>query len=158
MKFLLLGASGQVGTELRRRLPAVGELTCATRTGLLDDGSPCLRIDFDSSQTLGSLVDRVAPDVVVNAAAYTAVDRAEDDAAAAFRVNAEAPGVLADQVMEQGAQLWGLWSNKGYEFEDSKARVEEFFLSCGMDQEGQADATPGRVKAWVAQTMIDFGV
>jgi flavodoxin I len=70
----------------------------------------------------------------------------------------DAVGVLADQVMEQGAQLWGLWSTKGYEFEDSKARAEEFFLSCGMDQEGQADATPGRVKAWVAQTMIDFGV
>jgi len=70
----------------------------------------------------------------------------------------DAVGMLADQVMEQGAQLWGLWSNKSYEFEDSKARVEEFFLGAGMDQEGQADATPGRIKEWVAQTMIDFGV
>ncbi|MBI1255840.1 MAG: flavodoxin [Chloroflexi bacterium] len=70
----------------------------------------------------------------------------------------DAVGMLADQVMEQGAQLWGLWSNKNYEFEDSKARAEEFFLGVGMDQEGQADATPGRVKEWVAQTIIDFGV
>ena len=70
----------------------------------------------------------------------------------------DAAGVLADQVMEQGAQLWGLWSNKSYEFEDSKARAEEFFLCVGMDQEGQADSTPGRVKEWVAQTMIDFGI
>ena len=60
--------------------------------------------------------------------------------------------------MALGAQLWGMWTTKSYEFEDSKARVEEFFLGVGMDQEGQADATPGRVKAWVAQTMIDFGL
>src|SRR5215813_10199972 len=46
----------------------------------------------------------------------------------------DAAGMLADQVMEQGAQLWGLWSTQGYEFEDSKARAEEFFLCCGMDQ------------------------
>lgn len=70
----------------------------------------------------------------------------------------DAVGMLADAVMDCGAQLWGMWSTKGYEFEDSKARVEEFFLGVGMDQEGQADQTPGRVKAWVAQTMIDFGV
>ena len=105
MKFLLLGASGQVGTELRRRLPALGAVTSATRTGRLDDGSPCLPIDFDSPHTLASLVDSVAPDVVVNAAAYTAVDRAEDDEAAAFRVNAEAPGVLANVCAARGAWL-----------------------------------------------------
>ena len=70
----------------------------------------------------------------------------------------DAVGMLADQVMEQGAQLWGMWSNKNYEFEDSKARVEEFFLGVGMDQEGQADSTPARVKEWVTQTMVDFGV
>jgi dTDP-4-dehydrorhamnose reductase len=105
MKFLLLGASGQVGTELRRRLPALGDVTCATRTGALDDGSPCLPIDFAAPQTLAPLVERVAPDVVVNAAAYTAVDRAEDDEATAFRVNAEAPGVLADACSARGAWL-----------------------------------------------------
>jgi dTDP-4-dehydrorhamnose reductase len=105
MKFLLLGASGQVGTELRRRLPALGAVTCATRTGMLDDGSPCLPIDLDSPRTLASLVDSVVPDVVVNAAAYTAVDRAEDDAAAAFRANAEAPGVLAHACATRGAWL-----------------------------------------------------
>jgi flavodoxin I len=70
----------------------------------------------------------------------------------------DAVGTLADQLMEQGAQLWGLWSTTGYEFEESKARVEEFFLGAGFDQEGQADSTPGRIKSWVAQTMVDFGV
>jgi flavodoxin I len=70
----------------------------------------------------------------------------------------DAVGMLADAVMDCGAQLWGMWSTKGYEFEDSKAQVEEFFLGVGMDQEGQADATPGRIKAWCAQTLIDFGL
>jgi flavodoxin I len=70
----------------------------------------------------------------------------------------DAVGMLADDMMDHGAQLWGLWSTNGYEFEDSKGQVEEFFLGAGMDQEGQADATPKRVKEWVAQTMIDFGL
>jgi flavodoxin I len=70
----------------------------------------------------------------------------------------DAVGTLADDVMALGAQLWGLWSVNGYEFEDSKAQAEEFFLGVGMDQEGQADATPKRVQAWVAQTLVDFGM
>jgi len=70
----------------------------------------------------------------------------------------DAVGTLADDMMEHGAQLWGLWNTTGYEFEDSKARAEEFFLGVGMDQEGQADATPKRVQAWVAQTLVDFGL
>ncbi|MCZ2094814.1 MAG: flavodoxin [Anaerolineae bacterium] len=70
----------------------------------------------------------------------------------------DAVGMLADEVMAHGAQLWGLWTVKGYEFEESKAQVQEFFLGCGMDQEGQADMTPARTNAWVSQTMIDFGL
>jgi dTDP-4-dehydrorhamnose reductase len=61
----------------------------------LADGSACEVADFDQPDALTSLVDRISPDMVVNAAAYTAVDRAEDDAAAAFLANADAPDVLA---------------------------------------------------------------
>lgn len=95
MKILLFGGNGQVGTELRRSLAPLGEVVVTTRSGTLPDGSPCEVADFDSPATLAALVERIAPDVVVNAAAYTAVDRAEDDVAAAFRANAEAPGVIA---------------------------------------------------------------
>ncbi len=70
----------------------------------------------------------------------------------------DAVGTLADQLMDIGAEMWGLWSTTGYEFEDSKARVEEFFLGVGMDQEGQADSTPKRIREWVAQTLVDFGM
>lgn len=105
MRYLLLGANGQVGTELRRSLAAHGEVVCATRAGMLADGSPCEIADFDQPATLAPLVARMAPDVVVNAAAYTAVDRAEDDAAAAFRANAEAPGAIAEACAAQHALL-----------------------------------------------------
>ncbi len=105
MKILLLGANGQVGTELRRSLAALGELTAATRHGQLPDGTACEVADFDQPESLHALVERTAPNVVVNAAAYTAVDRAEDDADAAFRANTESPRVLADACARQHALL-----------------------------------------------------
>lgn len=95
MTLLLLGANGQVGHELRRALAPLGKLACTTRSGMLEDGTACEVADFDQPAGLTSLLDRIAPTVVVNAAAYTAVDKAEDDRDAAFRANAEAPGVLA---------------------------------------------------------------
>ena len=96
MNILLLGANGQVGHELRRSLAPLGGIIATTRTGELPDGTPCEVADFGDPGSLAELVERVAPDLVVNAAAYTAVDRAEDDQEAAFRANAEAPGVLAE--------------------------------------------------------------
>lgn len=105
MKILLLGANGQVGHELRRSLAPLGEIVATTRSGALPDGTPCEVADFDQPGTLGDLVDRIAPDLVVNAAAYTAVDRAEDDRDAAFRANAEAPARLAEACARRGTPL-----------------------------------------------------
>ncbi len=96
MKILLLGAAGQVGTELRRTLVALGDLVLATRNGKLPFGAACEAADLDAPESLRSLILRTMPDVVVNAAAYTAVDRAESESEAAFRANAEAPAHLAD--------------------------------------------------------------
>lgn len=95
MTVLLFGGNGQVGHELRRSLRALGDVVVTTRSGELPDGARCEVADFDRPGTLAELVERVAPAIVVNAAAYTAVDKAEDDVDAAFRTNAEAPGVLA---------------------------------------------------------------
>ena len=105
MRILLLGANGQVGTECRRSLMGSGDLVCATREGRLSDGQPCEQADFDAPQSLRDLVLKIRPDVVVNAAAYTAVDRAEEQRDLAFRVNAEAPKVIADACRETGAYL-----------------------------------------------------
>ena len=95
MTVLLFGGNGQVGHELRRSLRALGDVVVTTRSGQLPEGARCEVADFDRPDTLAALVERVAPAIVVNAAAYTAVDKAEDDVDAAFRTNAEAPGVLA---------------------------------------------------------------
>ena len=105
MKILLLGANGQVGHELRRALAPLGEMVCTTRGGRLDDDSACEAADFDVPESLPALVERVAPDIVVNAAAYTAVDRAESERDAAFRANAEAPAALAEACARRGALL-----------------------------------------------------
>ena len=95
MTVLLFGGNGQVGHELRRSLRALGDVVVTTRSGELPDGARCEVADFDRPDSLAELVERVVPAIVVNAAAYTAVDKAEDDVDAAFRTNAEAPGVLA---------------------------------------------------------------
>lgn len=101
MKLLLLGGNGQVGRELRRVLPALGDVVVGTRDGADAD----VVVDLDAPEALAGLVHRIAPDVVVNAAAHTAVDRAESEPAAAFRANAEAPSALARGCAESGALL-----------------------------------------------------
>lgn len=105
MKILLLGANGQLGQELQRALAPLGAIVATTRSGVLPDGGACEVADFDQPASLTALLDRLRPSVVVNAAAYTAVDRAEEDRDAAFRANAEAPGVLARWCAQAGAPL-----------------------------------------------------
>ena len=91
MKILLLGGNGQVGRELRRSLATVGELMVGTRDG---EGADVVA-DLDQPPSLITLIETISPDVVVNAVAYTAVDNAETDVDAAFRINAEAPAAIA---------------------------------------------------------------
>ncbi|MCV2216213.1 dTDP-4-dehydrorhamnose reductase [Thauera sp. Sel9] len=100
MKILLLGKNGQVGWELQRALAPLGELIALDRHG--SDG---LCGDLERLDALADSVQRLAPDLVVNAAAYTAVDQAENDAERAHRINADAVGVLARQAAALGALL-----------------------------------------------------
>jgi dTDP-4-dehydrorhamnose reductase len=90
VKILLLGANGQVGFELARSLAPLGELVCATRSGVLPGGAPCAAVDLAQPESLATALDAIAADVIVNAMAYTAVDRAEDEPQAAQRINAQA--------------------------------------------------------------------
>lgn len=94
-KLLIVGATGQVGRELRRSLQALGEVVSTSRDGRLEDGSTCQVADLSDPAGLERLVAQVAPSAVVNAAAYTAVDKAESDREMAFAVNGQAPGALA---------------------------------------------------------------
>lgn len=96
MRVLLLGANGQLGQTLLQHggLAARGSLIAATRDGLLTQGGYGEIADLAVPESLPALLDRVQPEVIVNAAAYTAVDRAEQQEALATRVNAAAVGVL----------------------------------------------------------------
>ncbi len=105
MKILLIGGNGQVGHELRRSLAPLGELVVTTRNGELPEGGACEVLDLAGLEKIAPLMQRIAPDVVVNAAAYTAVDRAEDEPALAYRINAEAPGLIARACLDNSAEL-----------------------------------------------------
>ncbi len=105
MRILLLGANGQVGTELRRSLLDLGEVIAATRSGQLEAGAACEAVDLSDVASIPGAVNRIGPDLVVNAAAYTAVDRAESEQELAYRINAEAPGALADACRSLGISL-----------------------------------------------------
>lgn len=120
MRILLLGANGQVGEALRTPLAARGQLVATTRSGRLPDGTPCLAADFAEPASLAGLVDAVRPDWVVNAAAYTAVDRAEDEPDLAHRINAEAPGLLARACSAAGVPFVHLSTD--YVFDGSARR------------------------------------
>ena len=100
MKILLLGKNGQVGWELQRSLAPLGELIA-----LDHDGAPGLSGDFAHPESLAATVRDVAPDLIVNAAAHTAVDKAESEPELARAINALAPGVLAREAAALGALL-----------------------------------------------------
>jgi dTDP-4-dehydrorhamnose reductase len=98
MKILVLGAGGQLGRQLCAELAVLGEVTAATRDGRPVDGAPdaCpATADLALPDSVLDLLDRMRPDIIVNAAAYTAVDGAESDEAAASAINAQAVGDIA---------------------------------------------------------------
>lgn len=103
MKILLLGANGQVGHELLATLRPLGDVVAATRSGRLDDGSPCETADLGDPPALGAQLDALAPDCIVNAAAYTAVDRAETEPELADRINHEAVATLGNWAARHAA-------------------------------------------------------
>jgi dTDP-4-dehydrorhamnose reductase len=112
MKILLLGCNGQVGWELQRSLAPLGEVTA------LDFDTPGpWRADFSQPESLAPLVQALAPEVIVNAAAHTAVDRAESEPELARALNATAPGVLAREAAARGA--WLLHYSTDYIFDGS---------------------------------------
>lgn len=114
MKILLFGKNGQVGWELQRSLAPLGELMA------LDRHSTDFCGDLSNLEGIAATVRQIRPDVVVNAAAYTAVDKAESDAATARLVNAEAPGVLAEAAHATGA--WLVHYSSDYVFDGSGNR------------------------------------
>ena len=117
-RILLLGKNGQVGWELQRALAPLGEVTACDFDSPGDE-----RADFSEPESLRALVWRVQPAVIVNAAAYTAVDKAEAEPELAQRVNAAGPAVLADEAEACGALL--VHYSTDYVFDGSGVEARE---------------------------------
>lgn len=115
MRILLTGATGQVGWELRKTLAPLGEVRVFDRFGL----------DLADAPVLVATVRALQPDVVVNAAAYTAVDKAEAERDLAFAVNATAPRVLAEEARRIGALLVHYSTDYVFDGEKADPYVEE---------------------------------
>jgi dTDP-4-dehydrorhamnose reductase len=112
VKILLLGKNGQVGWELQRALAPLGEVVA------LDFDSPApLSADFSRPESLAATLRAVAPQIIVNAAAHTAVDKAESEPEFARTLNATAPAVLAREATALGA--WLMHYSTDYVFDGS---------------------------------------
>lgn len=99
MRILLTGSSGQVGWELKHSLMTLGEVICAGR----EASSSNLGMDLSQPETIRSVIREVKPNLIVNPAAYTAVDKAESEPELAMAVNGIAPGVIAEEAKLLGA-------------------------------------------------------
>jgi len=114
MRLLLLGPGGQVGWELLRSLQPLGQVIACDRS----------MADLARPESLEAVVESVAPHVIVNAAAYTAVDRAEEDRAQAFAVNARGPGALGRAARRRNALLVHYSTDYVFDGSGSTARNE----------------------------------
>ena len=94
-RILIAGAAGQVGLELQRSFSDTGEITCRDRD----------TVDLAVPDQVRAMVRSATPEIILNAAAYTAVDRAESEPEVAMAVNAQAPGILAEESLRSGALL-----------------------------------------------------
>lgn len=110
MNILLLGQDGQIGYELQRSAQPLGEVTATGRA----------EVDLTQPEQIRSAIEEIRPDIVINAAAYTAVDRAEEEPGCAQTVNAEAPRVLGKATREVGA--WLVHYSTDYIFDGEKRK------------------------------------
>lgn len=108
MRILLTGKHGQVGFELQRALSPLGEVIAVGHA----------ECDIADASALSTLVQSVKPDLIINAAAYTAVDKAESEPELARAINAVAPGVLGEEAVKLGA--WVMHYSTDYVFDGTK--------------------------------------
>ena len=108
MKILLTGKNGQVGFELNKKLSILGEVIATDRNAL----------DIADPDKIRAYVDQVKPDIIINAAAYTAVDKAESEPELAYQINVKAPQALAEKAAELNIPL--VHFSTDYVFDGSK--------------------------------------
>ena len=114
MKILLTGSTGQVGYELERSLQGLGEVIAVDRN----------RMDLANLDQVRDVIRAVRPQLIVNPAAYTAVDKAESEPELVHRINAEAPAVMAAEAKALGAALVHYSTDYVFDGRSPEARVE----------------------------------
>jgi dTDP-4-dehydrorhamnose reductase len=107
-RILIVGAAGQLGKELRRNFYDAGDVICRDRTTM----------DLANADQVRDVLQNTAPDIILNAAAYTAVDRAESEPELALAINAQGPRVLAEEASRRNALL--IHYSTDYVFDGSK--------------------------------------
>lgn len=127
-KIALVGAEGQVGHELQMTLGPLGDLVCLNRA----------QLDLSDPASIPAVLDPLSPDVIVNAAAYTAVDRAESEPELAQLINGEAPTQMARTAQRLGAQL--IHISTDYVFDGVKG------IPYGVDDVAQPQGVYGHSK------------
>jgi dTDP-4-dehydrorhamnose reductase len=120
MKILLTGAAGQVGQELQQCLAPLGEVVAVAR----EQTATVQSLDLADPVAVQRLLDRIQPDLIVNAAAYTAVDKAESDAEQAMQVNGKTPGLLAMAAQQRGAGIIHISTDYVFDGRKSAAYLE----------------------------------
>lgn len=140
MKILLTGKNGQVGYELERSLQGLGELIVLDRN----------QMDLGNLAQVRDVIRSVKPDLIVNPAAYTAVDKAESEPDLAMRINGEAPAVMAEEAKRLGAAM--IHYSTDYVFDGKKAApYTENDMACPIN-------TYGRTKLFGEQAIQDAGI
>lgn len=111
---LVTGKNGQVGWELQRTLFCLGKIVAVDH----------YEIDFSNQDSIRDVIRQIKPDVIVNAAAYTAVDKAEEEAEIAMQVNGVAPGIIAEEAKRLGALLIHYSTDYVFNGEKDSAYIE----------------------------------
>ncbi|MEO6353351.1 MAG: sugar nucleotide-binding protein, partial [Burkholderiaceae bacterium] len=107
-RILLTGKTGQVGYELERSLQGLGEIIALDRS----------QMDLSNLAQVRDVIRAIKPSLIINPAAYTAVDKAESEPELAMRINGEAPGVMAEEAKKLGAAM--IHYSTDYVFDGSK--------------------------------------
>jgi dTDP-4-dehydrorhamnose reductase len=127
MKILVTGKTGQVGYELERSLQGLGEIIALDRS----------QMDLSDLAQVRDVIREIKPNLIVNPAAYTAVDKAETESELAMRVNGEAPGVMAEEARTLGAAM--IHYSTDYVFDGSKTSpYVESDLTCPINVYGRS--------------------
>jgi dTDP-4-dehydrorhamnose reductase len=154
MKLLIIGANGQVGSELARQVRNTGFQPVLTDCYQPDNTEPIRILDITDPASIERIFREERPDLLINAAAYTQVDRAETEKEAAFAINRDAPGLLARFCTTAGIPMIHISTDYVFDGKETRAYPESFPLSpTGIYGQSKAEGEE-TVRKYLSQHLI----